>query len=622
MFTNSRDSAESGTAGNPRNNILVAVRVRPLNHLELERGCQSVVHCPGPDTVLVKSGVRDRIFSFSSTFGLEVTQQEVFDGCSMQRLISLAMAGYACTVFAFGPTGSGKTFTMAGPVTLFDGRTQDTSLYGLMHRSVKGLLEEICRKEQEFRLSATYLEIHNEQVRDLLNTHISDSLPVRWNRDSGFYVENLRTVKFDSLEGIQAVLREGTRNRQTSAHYLNGVSSRSHCILTVEIGSGSVDPRNGSNSFSKRGKLRFVDLAGSERVKETGATEKMLMEATNINRSLLALGNCIVALVDLKRNNHIPYRDSKLTKLLAESLGGNGVCLMIACVSPSHLSLVETMNTLRFASRARRIRNRPAARMDSKDKLIKSLQQDTKLLRAENAFLWGQLQLLSPSAECPEHHMRLHQSTKNFPVTETREGRDLSPLPSSEENLYRMLQEFMMENESLREENKELLSRMKISQQEQQVTQQENRTLQCQLQELQRLILSSSYANTHSLTGFTWDAIERINDSKTPRLPSLPSGIRNHSRVATGQISEVFPDSNRCGLQQDLDQTLHHRNKSRAQNAHFMDQHQQLEDKTKLPPYNLRPGSYSSVVPSAPPLPVTPDLRSEVTILRSRSVTR
>uniref|UniRef100_UPI00398E5F17 kinesin-like protein KIF12 isoform X2 n=1 Tax=Pristiophorus japonicus TaxID=55135 RepID=UPI00398E5F17 len=601
----SRESAESGADGIPESNLLVAVRVRPLNRLELERGSRSVVQCPGPDTVLVNSGVRDRIFSFSSTFDPEATQHDVFDGCSMRRLIGLAVAGYACTVFAFGQTGSGKTFTIEGPTTLVDGRTQDASLCGLMHRSVARLLEETESRQQEFTLSASYLEIHNEQVHDLLNPQISDSLPVRWSKHRGFYVDNLHTVSFESLEGILDVIGEGTRNRQTSAHYLNEESSRSHCILTIEIGSGTTDSTNGSSSSSKQGKLRFVDLAGSERVKETGATERMLTEATTINRSLLALGNCIVALVDPKRNNHIPYRDSKLTKLLAESLGGRGVCLMIACVSPSHLSLMETMNTLRFASRARRVRNRPAVGMDSKDRLITSLQQDIKLLRAENTSLRQQLQVLSSSRETPPHDQRL-QPTNSLPVREMSERRELSPLPSSERTLYQMLQEFMIENESLREQNKQLLSRMKVSQQDQQLAQHKTRRLQRKLQELERMILSSPHTNTGSPTGFTWESIQRTNDSKTPPLPLPPSAILDHFPVLTGQVSEVFPDPNRCGPQQHPDRTLHHRN-NLAHNGLFMDQQQQLDD--------LRPGAYSSAVPTAPPLPATPDHRSEVTIL-------
>ncbi|XP_041053793.1 kinesin-like protein KIF12 [Carcharodon carcharias] len=606
MSSNNRESAESGVDGTPECNILVAIRVRPLNRLELEQGSQSVVHCPEPDTVLVKCGARDRIFSFSSTFGPEMTQQEVFNGCSMGQLISQAVTGSACTVFAFGPTGSGKTFTMAGSVPPFDSRTQDQGLHGLMHRSVTRLLEEISNKEQAFTLSASYLEIHNEQVHDLLNPQIPDSLPLRWRKDRGFHVENLRTVKFDNLDGILAVIGEGMRNRQTSAHCLNRESSRSHCILTVEIGIGPVDPKNGSNS-SKWGKLRFVDLAGSERVKETGASDKTLVEAMAINRSLLALGNCIMALVDPKRNNHIPYRDSKLTKLLADCLGGNGVCLMIACVSPSPLSLMDTMNTLRFASRARKIRNKPAVCMDAKDKVIRSLQQDAKLLCAENAFLWRPFQLLSPGTACPGHNTRLHQSTNNLTVTETGERRDFSLLPSSEDSLYWMLQEFLWENESLREQNKELLRRMKNCQQEQQITQHRNRQLLWKLQELERLILSSPHGNT----GFTWENIERLNDSPTAQLPSPPLGTLNYSRTPAGQVSQVFPVSNRCGSQEDQDQqqsdqTLHHRNKSHSQIGRLMDQHQRHDDK-KLLPHDLLPASYNSVVPSAPPLPTTPD---------------
>lgn len=202
----------------------------------------------------------------------------------------------------------------------------------------------------------------------------NSSLPVRWTSERGFYVENLFIVECEVLDDCFAVLEEGLRNRKTGAHRLNEHSSRSHGLMTVYIESETIDPDD-QRVIRKTGKVCFVDLAGSEKVKESQATGDTLTETLNINKSLLTLGNCISALADMKRkksgngNIHVPYRDSKLTKLLSDSLGGNGITLMIACISPSSYNLHETLNTLRYASRAKRIQNRPVVQMDPREEV-------------------------------------------------------------------------------------------------------------------------------------------------------------------------------------------------------------------------------------------------------------
>ncbi|XP_052800078.1 uncharacterized protein DDB_G0283697-like isoform X6 [Mya arenaria] len=181
---------------------------------------------------------------------------------------------------------------------------------------------------------------------------------------------------------------EGMRNRQTGSHGLNEFSSRSHSMLMLTIDSEMQDPDDENLYITKRGKLTFVDLAGSEKVKDSNSTSDTLVESNSINKSLLVLGNCISSLGDHKRRlGHIPYRDSKLTKLLADSLGGNGVTLMICCITPSSHHASETMNTLRYASRAKKIRTKPVVKMDPREKLILSLKREIKVLRNENHYL-------------------------------------------------------------------------------------------------------------------------------------------------------------------------------------------------------------------------------------------
>ncbi|NWZ21067.1 KIF12 protein, partial [Asarcornis scutulata] len=361
------------------------VRVRPLTCTETRRGDRRVVHSLGDGTVHVSAARHDATFGFSAVFDAGASQEAVFEGSGMRQLVELAIDGFSCTVFAFGQTGSGKTYTLMGPL----GQSEAPAVLGLMQRSFACLLEHSRSHGPGLALSASYLEIYNEQVRDLLSPGPPCALPLRWSKTRGFYAENQLSVDFESLETIVELLLQGSRRRRTSAHALNKHSSRSHALLTIRIRSRAVstNPAPGTNSPGKQGTLCFVDLAGSERVKDTGSTGELCVEANNINRSLLALGkswgppaaaagprygpdvyfvarppagHCISLLAKPQgKRTHIPYRDSKLTRLLAHSLGGWGVTLMVACISPSSRCLSETLSTLHYASRARRVTTRP-----------------------------------------------------------------------------------------------------------------------------------------------------------------------------------------------------------------------------------------------------------------------
>ncbi|NXG69690.1 KIF12 protein, partial [Baryphthengus martii] len=347
------------------------IRVRPLTCTETRRGDRQVVHSLGNGTVHVNTARHNATFGFSAVFDAGASQEAVFEGSGMRQLVDLAIDGFSCTVFAFGQTGSGKTYTLMGPLTQSETRPAAPGLLGLMQRSFACLLEQSWSRSSDLALSASYLEIYNEQVRDLLSPGPPCALPLRWSKTRGFYVENQLSVDFESLEAIANLLLQalsvslaGSQRRRTSAHALNRHSSRSHALLTIHIRSRAVStyPAWGGPSAcpSKQGTLCFVDLAGSERVKETGSSGELCVEANNINRSLLALGHCISLLAKPRgKRTHIPYRDSKLTRLLARSLGGSGITLMVACISPSSRCLSETLSTLHYASRARRVTTRP-----------------------------------------------------------------------------------------------------------------------------------------------------------------------------------------------------------------------------------------------------------------------
>ncbi|KAM6403026.1 kinesin-like protein KIF12 [Rhynochetos jubatus] len=505
----SRGEREGPVAGRGTR-LRVVLRVRPLTHAETRRGDRPVVHGLSDGAVRVSAARHDATFAFSAVFDGGASQEAVFRGSGMRDLVELAMAGCSCTVFAFGQTGSGKTYTLMGPPAQVRPRppTRPTgvgralpagarvgahprgsaqgrdrpaapALLGLMQRSLSVLLERSRGCGSGLALSASYLEIYNEQVsasraapaprapaapslrrnpqvRDLLSPGPPSALPLRWSKTRGFYVENQLDVGFESLEAVADLLLQGSQRRRTSAHALNSHSSRSHALLTVRVRS-----RAPSACPSEQGTLCFVDLAGSERVKETGSSGELAVEANNINRSLLALGHCISLLAKPRgRRTHIPYRDSKLTRLLARSLGGSGATLMVACISPSSRCLSETLSTLRYASRARRVTARPLANRVSREKLLQTLEEEIQALQLENLSLRQQLclpRLPTKSTEAPGTPPGAGAwpgwGGRYGPAGLRRsplEGQLLSEAAPAWPSLYGLLRDFVVENEQLR----------------------------------------------------------------------------------------------------------------------------------------------------------------------------
>nr|BAA07612.1 kinesin protein [Caenorhabditis elegans] len=272
-------------------------------------------------------------------------------------LVENVIEGYNGTVFAYGQTGSGKTFSMQGIETIPAQR-------GVIPRAFDHIFTATATTENvKFLVHCSYLEIYNEEVRDLLGADNKQKLEIKEQPDRGVYVAGLSMHVCHDVPACKELMTRGFNNRHVGATLMNKDSSRSHSIFTVYVEgiteTGSI----------RMGKLNLVDLAGSERQSKTGATGDRLKEATKINLSLSALGNVISALVDGK-SKHIPYRDSKLTRLLQDSLGGNTKTIMIACVSPSSDNYDETLSTLRYANRAKNIKNKPTINEDPKDALL------------------------------------------------------------------------------------------------------------------------------------------------------------------------------------------------------------------------------------------------------------
>ena len=377
------------------NNIRVCVRVRPLADAETQRGDglsidivdRRTVKCAVP---IDRRRMETQSYSFDAAFPPSTSQLEIFHHSGVEALCDFALEGFASTVFCFGQTGSGKTFTMSGPQDVEDSakpKIDDPSaVLGLQYRAAYYLSDVVASLNgaggpDSVIMRASFYEIYNEQVNDLLNE--TSDLKVRWSQNNQrFYVEQLMVVRCDGVDDLLAVLEQGSATRKRASHLLNVDSSRSHVVFSVML------ERKQGLSPPRLGKVNFVDLAGSEKLRDSGSTGQMQTETKSINRSLFTLGKVISALATKGGAAFVPYRDSVLTKLLMDSIGGDCRTLMVACVTPSSRYLNETLSTLRYAARTRSIVNRtPTVRSDPQAEQIYELRSEIDRLRQENAQL-------------------------------------------------------------------------------------------------------------------------------------------------------------------------------------------------------------------------------------------
>ncbi|XP_076446374.1 chromosome-associated kinesin KIF4A-like isoform X2 [Babylonia areolata] len=355
--------------------VRVALRARPLIPREENEGCQTCLwfHPDEPQVILGK----DKAFTYDYVFSPSQNQQDVYNK-SAQQLVKSIFEGYNATVLAYGQTGSGKTFSMGGCYEAY--LSQDEDAMGIIPRILRDLFRGISEKsEYSFRVTVSYLDIYNEELLDLLCPPSQrQSLTLREDLHGEIKIKGLREVPVGSFEDTLQCLSQGAQSRTTGATAMNDTSSRSHAIFTVYIEKSKKDDVNDQCIA----KFHLVDLAGSERAKRTRAEGDRFKEGVNINRGLLSLGNVISALgEDVQKRGHIPYRDSKLTRLLQDSLGGNSHTLMVACVSPADSNMEETLNTLRYADRARKIKNKPVINRDPQSDEILRLRQVVQSLQ-------------------------------------------------------------------------------------------------------------------------------------------------------------------------------------------------------------------------------------------------
>ncbi|CAH2053339.1 unnamed protein product [Thlaspi arvense] len=416
-------------------NVQILIRVRPLNSMEKSINGYSRCLKQESSQCVAWTGQPETRFQFDHVACETIDQDTLFRVAGLP-MVENCLSGYNSCIFAYGQTGSGKTYTMLGEVG--DLEVKPSPNRGMMPRIFEFLFARIQAEEEsrrderlKYNCKCSFLEIYNEQITDLLEPS-STNLQLREDIKSGVYVENLTEFEVESVQDILGLITQGSLNRKVGATNMNRESSRSHSVFTCVIESRWEKDSTTNMRFAR---LNLVDLAGSERQKTSGAEGDRLKEAANINKSLSTLGHVIMVLVDVANGKprHIPYRDSRLTFLLQDSLGGNSKTMIIANASPSVSCAAETLNTLKFAQRAKLIQNNAVVNEDFNGDVlelrrqIRLLKEELSLLKRQNtsrALSFGsatasfsEFQVNSPASEM---HETGHQQAGNSLVYESR----------------------------------------------------------------------------------------------------------------------------------------------------------------------------------------------------------
>lgn len=367
--------------GDSKDNVKVAIRIRPLNEKESQEGSKSCISVQDSQkTLIIDLKAEKKYFTFDYIASEDSSQQDLFDQIG-KPISNSCLSGYNGTIFAYGQTGAGKTFTILGSSCELS--SLDSS-HGLLPRCFEyifsSISEESLSTNTKFLIKCTYLEIYQEQIIDLLDPN-PHNLQLREDIRHGVYVEGLIEETVNNLLDTYNILKIGTQNRHVGCTSMNKESSRSHSVFTLIV--ESKEYRDGISNF-RTSRFSLIDLAGSERQKATDCAGERLKEAGMINKSLSALGNVINSLVDISegKSRHVHYRDSKLTFLLKDSLGGNSKTFMVANVSPSLSVIGETLSTLKFAQRAKQIKNSAVVNEDTSG-AVSMLRYEVKRLKEE-----------------------------------------------------------------------------------------------------------------------------------------------------------------------------------------------------------------------------------------------
>ena len=361
-------------------NVKVVVRCRPKNKNETQHSVAvEVIEDIGQIQVSdpKSNSSAPKKYTFDHVFGFNSKQVDLYNIVA-RPIVDSVLEGYNGTIFAYGQTGTGKTFTMEGDRSI-------PELKGIIPNSfahIFGAIAEKCKGQDsnniQYVVYASFMEIYNEQIRDLLHNDQTKRLELKDNPDGGVYVKNLSKQPAESADELNRLMTIGNKHRSVGATNMNEHSSRSHAIFSITIECS--ENVSSDRPQIRQGKLNLVDLAGSERQSKTGASGERLKEAVNINLSLSTLSRVISALVD-KNSNYIPYRESKLTRYLQDSLGGNSKTTMIANIGPADYNVDETLGTLRYANRAKNIKNQARINEDPKDTMLRAMVDEIAKLK-------------------------------------------------------------------------------------------------------------------------------------------------------------------------------------------------------------------------------------------------
>ncbi|KAL8609995.1 Kinesin-like protein kif1a [Nucella lapillus] len=453
--------------------VKVAVRVRPFNNRELTRDAECIIAMDNNKTTITnpKAGPKDtktKTYEFDHSYWSHTdtsdpcfsSQRKVYEDIGLEML-DHSFEGYNVCIFAYGQTGSGKSYTMMG--------RGDPGQEGIIPQLCEDLFHRIQAKksdELEFSVEVSYMEIYCERVRDLLNPSNKNSLRVREHPLLGPYVEDLSKLAVQSFPDINNLIDEGNKARTVAATNMNETSSRSHAVFTIIFTQKKFDLAT-KMVGEKVSKISLVDLAGSERADSTGAKGTRLKEGANINKSLTTLGKVISALAEMahrkkRKAEFVPYRDSVLTWLLRENLGGNSKTAMIAALSPANINYDETLSTLRYADRAKQIVCKAVVNEDPNARLIRELKEEVtrlrELLTAEGIVI-GEETLLEL------HEQRGRRSRKSSVTIEG--GEDAIERLKESEKLIAELnvswEEKLRRTETIRKEREAVLAEMGVA---------------------------------------------------------------------------------------------------------------------------------------------------------------
>ena len=425
---NTNQNAQTNNNNNSdEENITCYVRCRPLNSRELELNAKCIEISKDKRSILLKN--YEHNYTYDKIFPAETDQKTIFQEIGLP-LVKKFLSGYNSTIFAYGQTGTGKTHTIIGPLeSLFDDKNENFGLIPNIlnflfeqKEEAKKIIKESSKEKVEkidYNLSCSCIEIYNEQLIDLLNNNTQfdkadEILKIREDPKKGMYIENLTEQEITSAKKAKELLISGFKNRHVASTSMNRESSRSHLIYTlflsteIELGDGVVKMRSS--------RMHLVDLAGSERQKYTNTKGQRIKEAGNINKSLSILGNVINAVIEFNegKTKFVPFRDSKLTYYLKDSIGGNSKTVIIGNISQSYIQIGETQSTLNFIQRAKMIKNK-AKIVENVNDIVKMLQNEIKNLKQTNEDLNKKIEeLIKENDEQKKNMEIINKKTKNI----------------------------------------------------------------------------------------------------------------------------------------------------------------------------------------------------------------